>query len=550
MLNLTTQMSRMTRRPRTRDRDLQRRLVVDLALAVSRCPDLTSATQLVLDRLCAETGWPYGEVWIPSEDGRHLQLAPVWSGARREFARLHRESMTYRFRPGEGLPGRIWKSGRPRWLKSLARPRLFPRAPLARKLGLRSGFGVPVLAGREVVAVLLFLDLAEWHDNWVLSGVVRAVAALLGAPLLRRRAEDDLRRANESLERQILERTRELRAVVETAPDAILTIDEEGRIESFNPAAERLFGFPAAKAIGRNVSMLMPSPDRERHDGYLERYHRTGERRVIGLGREATALRADGTAFPVYLSIGEARLGDRRIYTGILRDLTELKRMQEEVVRSQRLAAVGEMSAAVAHEIKNPLAAISGALQILRDRAPADETRPVMDEVLRQVARLDGTVRKLGQLARPWVPRKESCELAGLAERVARAALNSPELAGVTVEVSPRSREAVAADAGLIEQVLWNLLLNAAQAMKEGKIGIDIGERNGSVVMSVSDSGPGLEPAVLANLFKPFFTTKASGSGLGLSICRSIMEAHGGRIDLHSEPGRGTTVVLEFPKAR
>jgi two-component system sensor kinase FixL len=543
-------------RPRgARRRELEQRLLVDLALAVSECRDLKAATRLVLDRLCRETGWPYGEVWIPSDDGRRLELSPVWSGARREFETLHARSRAHRFHPGEGLPGRVWSARRPRWLKTLLRPRAFPRAAIARELGLRSGFGVPVLAGREVVAVLVFLDTAEWHENWVMSGLVTAVAALLGAPLLRRRSEDALRRANESLERLVLERTQALReseaahrAIVETAPDAIITIDERGRIESFNPAAERMFGLPSAKAVGENVSVLMPSPEREQHDAHLARYARTGERRVIGIGREVRAVRADGAGFPAHISVGEVRIGERRFYTGILRDLTELKRMQEEVVRTQRLAAIGEMSAAVAHEIKNPLAAMSGALQVLRDRAPEGESRRVMAEVLVQIARLDATVRKLGMLAKPWTPKKEACELADVADRVARAARTSPELTGVLVEVRPWGPAAASVDAGLVEQVLWNLILNAAQAMGRGIIRIDLHDRPRAVHVAVTDTGPGMAPEVRANLFKPFFTTKTAGSGLGLSICRSIMEAHGGRIDFRSEPGRGTTALLEFPK--
>lgn len=548
----------MTSRTRVGSVDADRRpstlrIVADLALAVSQSEDMSQAIGIVLDRLCTETGWPYGEVWIPTADQR-LELSPVWSGSRPALARLHAASRELSLAPGQGVPGRVWKSARPTWVKRLERSRSFARAALARELGLHSGLGVPVMAGREVVGVLMFLDTRPWERNLASSGMVIRVASLLGAPLIRLRTEGALRRAKLSLEQEVEERTRALkeseaaqRAIVETAPDAIITFDANGAITSFNPAAERLFGWAAASVLGTDVLRLASDALRVRLARRLARYRVDGGAAFVGLEHEVAARRADGTVFPARVAIGEARLGERRLLTAILRDLTEHKRLQYEVVRSQRLAALGEMAAAMAHEVKNPLAAMSGALQILRGRAFDATSVQVIEDVLTQVSRLDATVCKLGMLARPWNPSRAMCELRPLVDRVARAAVRAASFAEVAIEVAVPAQMRVFADAGLLEQVIWNLALNAAQAMGAGKIVVDAALGDHWVRVSMRDTGPGFAPEALDNLFKPFFTTKTDGSGLGLTICRSIMEAHEGFIEVQSTPGRGTTVTLALP---
>lgn len=528
-------------------------IVADLALAVSRSEEMGEAIRVVLDRLLAETGWRYGEVWVPNEE-RHLELSPVWSGARPELEGLHAASRGMRFEPGQGLPGRVWKSRRPHWVKRLEQPRSFARAPLARELGLRSGLGVPVMAGRDVVGVLVFLDAMAWEDNQAASEVVIGVASLLGAPLARLRTEDALRRAKWSLEKEVEARTRALReseaaqrAIVETAPDAIVTFDARGAITSFNPAAERLFGWRATDVIGADVLALTSDEQRARIARRLERYRSEGEAALVGREHEIVARRADGALFPARVAIGEARVGGERVLTAILRDLSEHKRLQREVVRSQRLAALGEMAAAMAHEVKNPLAAMSGALQILRKRTLDASSAQVIEDVLAQISRLDATVRKLGMLARPWSAKRGTHSLKALVERVSRSAARDVALAEVTIEIEVSAELRVYADAALLEQVIWNLALNAAQAMGSGTIVIGAVELEQRVLVSVRDNGPGIAPEVLGNLFKPFFTTKTDGSGLGLPICRSIVEAHEGTIEIESELGRGTTVTFELP---
>jgi signal transduction histidine kinase len=233
------------------------------------------------------------------------------------------------------------------------------------------------------------------------------------------------------------------------------------------------------------------------------------------------------------------------------RDITELKRMREEVDRSQRLAALGEMAASIAHEIKNPLAAISAPLQVFMDGlGSGDARRDILKEVLGQVNRLDATVRNLLRLSRPWSADKRPVILRTELERVAHFAGEHEGVQGRRIVVEGGEGLSVPLDPALIEQVVWNLLLNAAQSMKgPGEIRCALRETASGVELSITDRGGGIPPELLPKVFQPFVTSKPGGTGLGLAICRRIMDAHGGTIGIESQLGVGTTVRLRFPKA-
>ncbi|HOM99809.1 MAG TPA: PAS domain S-box protein, partial [Acidobacteriota bacterium] len=211
-----------------------------------------------------------------------------------------------------------------------------------------------------------------------------------------------------------------LKAVLDTCLDAVVTIDTEGRILSFNPSAERIFGYTEAEVLGQEISLLVPPPADVEHKTFIQQFLRTRRSNVVGRGREVTGMRRNGERFPLYLVVSEVQFDDRVYFAGIARDLTDYKRLQSEMVQSQQLAAVGEMAASVAHEIKNPLAGISGAIEILRDTlAPDDYRREIMQEILSEVERLDDTVRDLLAFSRPWNPDLQWCNLRELVERVA-----------------------------------------------------------------------------------------------------------------------------------
>ena len=327
-------------------------------------------------------------------------------------------------------------------------------------------------------------------------------------------------------------------------------IDSHGTIEAFNPGAERLFGYRESDVCDRNVSMLMPSPYREEHDGYLSRYLVTGEARIIGAGREVTGRRADGSLFPLHLSVGEMPLGGERKFTGILHDLSSRVRMEEQLREQAALVRLGEMAAVIAHEVKNPLAGIRGAVQVIGGRLPKESREAaVIGEVLSRIDTLNSLIQDLLLFARPPQPRPAPIDVSPLVLTTADLMGSDPALSRVRVEVEG-SAPPLAGDAELLKIVFLNLLMNGAHAMGgEGRIDVSIGAAGGWCRVSFSDAGPGIPPEIREKIFTPFFTTKSRGTGLGLATAKRLVDAHRGTIRVECPPSGGTTVTVELPLA-
>lgn len=359
------------------------------------------------------------------------------------------------------------------------------------------------------------------------------------------------------------EREAWLRSILETVPDAIIVIGERGLVEEFSPAAQRLFGYASEEVLGRNVSMLMPSPYRERHDTYIQNYLSTGIRRIIGIGRIVVGRRKDGSTFPMELAVGEARIGDRRVFTGFIRNLTErqetekrLQDIQAELLHVSRLSAMGQMASALAHELNQPLTAILNYVRAARrllemEGGASPKTLETMDKAVAQTSRAGQIIRRLRDFVEKGQSHQALDNLNRTIEEAAALALVGAKEANVkvTLDLSPAIPE-VLIDRIQIQQVLLNLIRNSIEAMaltERRELTIRSALTGSLAEVAVTDTGLGLAEPVAAQLFQPFVTTKPQGMGLGLSISRSIIDTHGGRIWAEANESGGMTFHFTVP---
>ena len=401
-------------------------------------------------------------------------------------------------------------------------------------------------------------------EIWIASRWVRLVDTSEGdAPLLE--IHSDISSLKEA-QADLASREAHLRSILDTVPEAMIVIGEDGVISSFSAAAERLFGYRAAEVCGRNVRMLMPSPDRERHDDYIRRYLTTGERRIIGYGRVVTGLKKGGTTFPMELAVGEAPSQGRRIFTGFIRDLTSRHRMEEELRQSQKMEAVGQLTGGIAHDFNNLLTVISGNLEMIERRLHDPELAVLLREAQDAAddgAKLTGQLLAFGR-RQPLNPRPTD---------VGQLVISFSDLLRRTLGESIELRTVVTGaphlalvDGSQLQNALLNLALNARDAMaRGGRLTVEVSSavldrdyaemypnvRTGSfVLVAVTDTGSGMTAEVKQRAFEPFFTTKglSAGTGLGLSMVYGFVKQSGGHVQLYSEPGRGTSVRLFLPR--
>jgi two-component system sensor kinase FixL len=358
-----------------------------------------------------------------------------------------------------------------------------------------------------------------------------------------------------------------LGSILATVPDALIVIDMRGRIVSFSAAAQRMFQYAESDVLGENISMLMPSPDRERHDGYIEHYRTTGEKRIIGVGRLTSARRRDGSTFPIELSVGEVQDQGQRLFTGFIRDLTERQQaerrvadLQSELAHASRVTAMGTLASALAHELNQPLTAIANYMEAGRDllAMPGEVDREMlgeaMDESARQALRAGEIIRSLREfIKRGETVRQPEPMRALLAEGAALAFIGT-DSRGIDMDVQvDRAVDHVLVNRVQLQQVIINLVRNAVEAMEGRPVRIlrltAMPVEDGKVEVVVADSGPGLSPDMSRTLFTPFTTSKATGMGVGLSISQTIIEGHGGRIWATPSPWGGTAFHFTLDRA-
>jgi two-component system, LuxR family, sensor kinase FixL len=423
---------------------------------------------------------------------------------------------------------------------------------------LRTGQKKIIGIGREVVGrrkdgsiFPMDLSVGEARDGGeaIFVGIIRDITDRKAAELAQR--ESELR----------------LRSILDTVPDAIVVIDARGAIQSFSPAAERLFGYNSAEVIGRNVNILMPTPYREAHDGYIERYLRTGERRIIGIGRVVTGRRKDGETFPMELQVGEFASAGGRYFTGFVRDLTErqeaerrIQDLQAELLHASRLSVMGQMASTMAHELNQPLTAVTNYLEAGRQLLATDIAGPervseIMEKAIAQAQRAGDVIRRLRGFVGKGETERSLQSLNQLVEESLALALVGARQRGVRASLElDNTLPPVLVDHVQIQQVVLNLVRNAIEAMEQVErrelvIGTRAIPEQGMTEVIVADTGPGIAPELADRLFQPFVTTKAIGMGLGLSICREIVEAHHGRLTAVPGASGGAVFHVMLPIA-
>jgi PAS domain S-box-containing protein len=502
---------------------------------------------------------------LPDHDRYVGRLAPSrWSSRSTD-----KEGSWAGFNPA-GLPIFVWyvRSPTTQWAAGASVPQSVLNAPLRDALWLLAALGASLLA--------LALGLAYWTGS-KLSRAIRSLNKAGSAVATRRPIEaidTPVREVNEVAEilstsaQMAQDREAQLRSILDTAPEALITIDQGGTIESFSRSAEALFGYQQREVIGKNVKMLMPFPHQEQHDGYLERYLRTGERGVIGIGRIVTGRRNDGSVFPMELAVGEAIVGERRIFTGFVRDLTARQKIEQELRQAQKMEAVGQLTGGIAHDFNNLLTVITGNLEMLEAKLADDRQRELLGEAQEAAmlgAKLTERLLAFGR-RQPLSPKRvDICELMNEFSDFLRRTLGETIELDTTVPAQPH--EAVI-DPSQLQNAILNLAINARDAMPEGgKLCIEVGEasldadyakvhpevRVGRYVcIGVTDTGSGMTKDVRERAFEPFFSTKpvGAGTGLGLSMVYGFVKQSGGHVLIYSEPGQGTTVRLYLPFAQ
>lgn len=356
-----------------------------------------------------------------------------------------------------------------------------------------------------------------------------------------------------------------LQSILDTVPDATVVIDANGIMQSFNTSAVRQFGYTVEEAVGRNVSILMPTPYREQHDGYLMRYLTTGEKRIIGVDRVVVGRRKDGSTFPMKLAVGQVTVGGQTFFTGFIRDLTEREESQakldqasNELIRLARVNELGEMASTLAHELNQPLSAIANYVQGCRrmleklDDEHATRMRGALEETAKQALRAGDIIRHLREFVTRGDTERHPEDIKKLIEEAGALALVGSRERGIkSVFEFGREDNLVVADRVQIQQVLINLMRNAMEAMRDSTVKqltvtTSLAE-DGRLKVEVADTGPGIAEDIAPQLFQPFVTSKPNGMGVGLSISRRIIESHGGELVVRRNEAGGATFTFTLP---
>ncbi len=522
-----------------------RALLQWVALAAADASSVGGVLQAAVDEVCQRMAWPLGHALLRGPDGL-LASAGIWHADMPErFAAFRRVTEATRFAPGVGLPGRVLATGQPVWIPDVTRDANFPRATVA-ELGVRAALAFPVLLHREVLAVLEFFSTDAVEPDLPLLEVMATLGTQLARVIERTRAEAALRQSE-----------LRFRTVAETAHDAIITADSAGHIVSWNRAAEAAFGHTEAEVLGKPLTLIIPPRLRERHNRGLERVRDGGAHHVIGRTVELDGLRKDGSEFPLELSLAVWEIGGERLFTGILRDITERREQAERLAASERAAVEASRAkslflANMSHELRTPLNAILGFVQLMeRDGSLTADQRDNLAVITRSGEHLLDLINDVLSISK--IEAGESTlnpvdfSIRALLDGVRdmfRARARRRGLA-LVLDVRGDLPERVRGDEGKLRQVLINLVGNAVKFTEVGGVALRASWTDGRAAFEIEDTGPGIAPDAIERVFQPFVqddagTRASEGAGLGLAISRHFVGLLGGALRVTSELGRGS----------
>lgn len=538
----------------------ERRLGAQYAVArvLAESVTLNDAAPKLIQAICESLDWEVGGIWRVEPAARLLRCVEVWHRPALGLSEFDEVSREKTFTPGEGLPGRIWACEGAVWIPDVAQEVNFPRGTIAAKAGLHGAFGFPIRRGTEILGVLEFFSHDVREPDADLLQLMTSIGSQIGQFIERKQAEGAMQ---ESEARKA--------AILESALDCIITMDDQGRIIEFNPAAERTFGYRREAVIGKEMAaLIIPFALREKHRQGLRRYLSTEEGPIVGKRIELTAVRADGREFPVELAVVRIPFEGRPMFTGYLRDITQrreaeeaLKRKTIEAEESSRLKS--QFVSNISHELRTPINAIIGYSALLLDEAygpVGPEQKSPLEGVVRNAQDLLNLVNDVLDLSKIEAGKlsvhPESFSLSPVLEEVVAGL--KPFLDQKTLRVTLDRTDHVPpikSDRGKVKQIFTNLIANAIKFTPKGTITIKERNRPGKkgVEIAVEDTGIGIRPEELPKLFSAFhqidadLTREYGGVGLGLRIVKDLIDLLRGEIRVESEHQKGSTFTVFLP---
>jgi PAS domain S-box-containing protein len=547
-------------------REIERRRAAAYGVAhvLSRAASLADVAPGVLRAIGTSLNWQVGALWVVEPARDRLRCVAVWTAngtPASAFVQLSKDTL---FFPGVGLPGRVWETGQPAWIDDVVDDPNFPRASVARGAGLHGAFGFPITIGDEIIGVVEFFNHSVAAPDKDLLAMMAAIGGEIGQFI-----------HHERVEATIAENQSRTRAILDTALDAIITMDKQGVVTEFNPSAERMFGYRRDEALGRELAgLIIPASLRDAHRHGLHKFIETGIGPVIDRRIETTAMRADGTEFPVEVAITKVAV-EPQVFTGFVRDVTdrttaerERRQLLERELAARQQAeganrAKDEFLATLSHELRTPLNAIVGWTRMLLDGTLDEATSRRALQIIDRNAHtqvqlvediLDVSRIITGKLSLDVRP----VDLGAVIGMVLESASPAAEAKQIRLwsTLAPSARD-TSGDPKRLQQIIWNLISNALRFTPQGgSIGVELNEcGTNAVCIKVTDTGAGIAPEFLPHLFERFSQADSSttrqhgGLGLGLAIVRHLAELHGGTVRAESQGrGMGATFTVELPK--